>query len=260
VTKQLNPKTTKIIVFADLDGSLLNDKYEYDEIEPIIHQLQSSNVSIVLASSKTKNEIEFYRNKWQITDPFITENGSAILIPQTYFALNCEFTKQINGYTVIELGTPYSIIREKLELVKNRIGAKIIGFGDMTPEEIAKDSGLPLSLAQLAKKREYSEPLKILDGKEKEVLDAISDEGLCFTRGGRYLHAMGNCDKGKATSILKNLYLQQFRKIFSIGVGDSANDLTMLKIVDKPFFVNKTADKKAVWKKIESIARAQQTP
>jgi mannosyl-3-phosphoglycerate phosphatase len=259
VTKQLNPKTIKIVVFADLDGSLLNDKYEYDEVEPIIHQLQSLDVSIVLASSKTKNEIEFYRNKWQITDPFIIENGSAILIPQTYFTLNYEYTKKINDYNIIELGTPYSIIREKLELVKNRVGAKIIGFGDMTPEEIAKDSGLPLNLAQLAKKREYSEPTKILSGDEKEVLDAISDEGLCYTRGGRYLHAMGNCDKGKATSILKNLYLQHFKKIFSIGIGDSSNDLTMLQIVDKPFFVNKTADKKAVWKEIESIARARQT-
>ena len=253
----MKPEGIKIIVFADLDGSLLNDKYEYDQIEPIIHHLLSLNVSIVFASSKTRNEIDFYRNKWQITDPFIIENGSAILIPETYFGIHYEFTRRVKGYNIIELGTAYSNIREKIEIVRNRTGANIVGFGDMTAEEIAKDSGLPLYLAQLAKKREYSEPFKILDGKEKEVLDAISEEGLCYTRGGRYLHALGNCDKGKATSILKNLYLQQFKKIFSIGVGDSANDLTMLKIVDKPFFVNKTADKKAVWKEIESIARAQ---
>jgi mannosyl-3-phosphoglycerate phosphatase len=253
----LKTKGLKIIVFADLDGSLLNDKYEYDQIEPIIHQLLSLNISIVFASSKTKNEIKYYRNKWQITDPFITENGSAILIPENYFGINYEFTRRFQGYNIIELGTAYRIIREKLEIVRNRTGANIVGFGDMTAKEIAKDSGLPLYLAQLAKKREYSEPLKILDGLEKEVLDVISDEGLCYTRGGIYLHALGNCDKGKAVSILKNLYLQQFKSIFSIGVGDSANDLTMLKIVDKPFFVNKTADKKAVWKEIESIARAQ---
>jgi len=247
----------KTIVFADLDGSLLNDKYEYGQIEPIIHQLLSLNVSIVFASSKTRNEIDFYRNKWQITDPFIIENGSAILIPENYFGIHYEFTRRVQGYNIIELGTAYCIIREKLDFVRNRIGANIIGFGDMTAEEIARDSGVPFYLAQLAKKREYSEPFKILDGSEKEVLDAIRDEGLCYTIGGRYLHALGNCDKGKATSILKNLYLKQFKTIFSIGVGDSANDLTMLKIVDKPFFVNKTADKEAVWKEIESITRAQ---
>ena len=253
----MKPEGLKIIVFADLDGSLLNDKYEYDQIEPIIHELLSLNISIVFASSKTKNEIEFYRNKWQITDPFITENGSAILIPENYFGINYEFTRRFQGYNIIELGTAYMIIREKLEIVRNRTGANIVGFGDMTAKEIAKDSGLPPYLAQLAKKREYSEPFKILHGKEKEVLDAIGEEGLCYTMGGRYLHISGNCDKGKAASILKNLYLQQFKRIFSIGIGDSANDLTMLKIVDKPFFVNKKADKKAIWKEIESIARAQ---
>jgi mannosyl-3-phosphoglycerate phosphatase len=255
----LKPECMKIIVFADLDGSLLDDKYEYNQIEPIIHKLLSLNVSIVFASSKTRNEVDFYRNKWRITDPFIIENGSAILIPENYFRILYEFTRRMNGYNIIELGTEYSNIRKKLEIVRKRTGARIVGFGDLTEEEIAKDSGLPISLAKLAKKREYSEPFKILDGKEKEVLDAISDEGLCFTRGGRYLHALGNCDKGKATSILIKLYLLQFKKIFSIGVGDSANDLAMLKIVDKPFFVNKTADKKAVWKEIEAIARVQNT-
>ena len=253
----MKPEGKKIVVFADLDGSLLNDKYEYDQIEPIIHQLLSLNVSVVFASSKTRNEIEFYRNKWHITDPFIIENGSAILIPENCFGIHYEFTRRVLGYNIIELGTAYCIIREKLDIVRNRTGANIVGFGDLTAEEIAKDSGLPLYLAQLAKKREYSEPFKILDGSEKEVLDAIIEEGLCYTRGGRYLHALGNCDKGKATSILKNLYLQQFKRIFSIGVGDSANDLTMLKIVDKPFFLDKTADKKAVWKEIESVARVQ---
>ena len=253
----MNPEGTKIVVFSDLDESLLNDKYEYDQIEPILHQLLSLNVSIVLASSKTRFEIEFYRNKWQITDPFIVENGSAILIPEAYFGINYEFTRREQGYNIIVLGKSYVIIRGKLEVVRNRTDATIIGFGDMTAEEIAKDSGLPLSLAQLAKKREYSEPFKILDGKEKEVVNAIIEEGLCFTMGGRYLHALGDCDKGKATSILKNLYLQQFERIFSIGVGDSANDLTMLKAVDKSFFVNKTADKKVIWNEIESIARAK---
>ena len=141
--------------------------------------------------------------------------------------------------------------------MRTHTGVNIVGFGDMTAEEIAKDCGLPHHLAQLAKQREYSEPFKILGKREKEGLDAINEEGLCYTRGGRYLHALGNCDKGKATSILKQLYLKQFKAIFSIGVGDSDNDLAMLKIVDKPFFVDKTADKKDIWKEVESIVRSK---
>ena len=251
----MKPECVKIVVFADLDGSLLNENYEYDQIEPIIYHLLSLNVSIVFTSSKTKEEIVFYRKQLRINDPFIVENGSAILIPKNYFEINYEYTKQSLGYNVIELGTPYVIIREKLIATRNQTNANIIGFGDLTSEEIAKDSGLSLSLAQLSKKREYSEPFKILDGNEKEVLKAISSKGLCYTRGNRYLHAVGSCDKGKATSILKNLYLRQFNRILSIGVGDSENDLTMLKIVDKPFYINKIVDKKTVWKEIDQIAQ-----
>ena len=245
----------KIVIFSDLDGSLLNDKYEYNEIEPIIRHLLSLDVSIVFASSKTRNEIDFYRKKLRIRDPFITENGSAIMIPENYFKLTYEFTRRSLGYNIIELGTSYRIIREKIIAARNRVGGSIIGFGDMTVEEIAKDSGLPSYLAKLAKKREYSEPFKILSENEKKVLQAIRNEGLCYIMGGRYFHALGNCNKGKATSILKNLYSLQFKKIISIGVGDSANDLAMLKIVDKPFKINKMADKKIIWSEIDSIVQ-----
>jgi mannosyl-3-phosphoglycerate phosphatase len=250
----LKPKDTKIVVFADLDGSVLTNKYESSEIEPIIQQLLKLNISIVFASSKTKSEIEFYRDKWQIKDPFIVENGSAILIPENYFKVTYPFNKHEQGYNIIELGTQYRIIREKIVATRNRTGANIVGFGDMTADEIVKDSGLPKHLAQLAKKREYSEPFIIPDNQEKEVLQAIRSEGLCYTKGGKYLHALGNCDKGKATAILKNLYLQQFAEILSIGVGDSTNDLAMLKIVDKSFYIHRSEDRKNVWKEIESIA------
>ena len=194
----------------------------------------------------------------KINDPFISENGSAIFIPQNYFKINYKYTRQALGYNIIELGTPYGVIREKLVAVRNQTAANIVGFRDMSVEEIANDCGLPLSLAKLAKKREYSEPFKVLSGNEKQVLEAIGRQELCYTRGGRYLHVLGNCDKGKAVSILKNLYLQQFERTFSFGVGDSDNDLSMLKIVDTPFFVEKTADKKIVWTEIESISQAHQ--
>ncbi len=251
----MNAKGTKIIVFADLDGSLLNDRYEYEEIEPILRELLSFNVSIIFNSSKTKSEINYYRTKWNISDPFIAENGSIIVIPKNYFKISCRFSKRALDYNIIELGTVYRIIREKLSAVEDQVRAHVVGFGDMTVEEIAKDSGLPLDLAQLAKKREYSEPFKVLNGNEKQVLQAITKVGLCYTEGRKYFHALGNCDKGKAASILKDLYIQEFTSILTVGIGDSADDLIMLKTVDKPFYVNNEAEKKASWKEILLLAK-----
>jgi mannosyl-3-phosphoglycerate phosphatase len=75
----LNSKQ-KIVVFSDLDGTLLNAAYESTETEPILQSLLNFGVSVVLASSKTRAEIAYYRKKWHITDPYIAENGSDITI------------------------------------------------------------------------------------------------------------------------------------------------------------------------------------
>jgi ribonucleotide monophosphatase NagD (HAD superfamily) len=51
----------KNVVFADMDGTFLNDKYDYTETKPIVNQLTALGGSIVFCSSKTSSEIDFYR-------------------------------------------------------------------------------------------------------------------------------------------------------------------------------------------------------
>jgi mannosyl-3-phosphoglycerate phosphatase len=246
----------KIVVFSDLDGTLLNSKYESTETEPIIRRLLRLNVSIVLASSKTRAEIEHYRRKWKIIDPYIAENGSVITLPAGYFKTVPKDSISVQGGSMIELGIPYELVRERLYCVKNQTGAEIVGFGDLTVEEVAEDTGLPLDLAVLAKKREYSEPFKILSGDEGQVLQAIKMAGLSYTKGGRYLTALGCVDKGKAVEVLKGLYLKQFGNIFTFAVGDGENDLTMLAAVDKPFFIRDPSMVKLVWLEIQHIVES----
>ncbi len=105
----------------------------------------------------------------------------------------------------------------------------------MSAEELAQETGLPLFLALLAKERDYDEPFKIAKGNKKDVLSAILQEGLCYVDGGRYLHIVGDSDKGYAFSVLKSLYLKQFGELLTRGVGNSSNDLSMLELVDYPF-------------------------
>ena len=231
----------KSVVFADMDGTFLNDKYDYSESKPIVNQLTALGGSIVFCSSKTSNEIEFYRKAIGNSEPFIAENGAAIFIPKLYFpfSYDCSHT---SGYNVIRLGASYGALRHKLAIIKERTAAKIVGFGDMTLEELAYDTGLPLFLAKLAQKREHDEPFRILEGRKSHVFSAIKHEGLQCIEGGRYFHLTGNTDKGKAINILKHLYCQMFGKIETFGVGDGLNDLPMLKVVDKPFFIERRAN------------------
>lgn len=247
----MNPK---LILFSDLDGTVLNKNYSYLQIQPILQKLLSLDVSIVLTSSKTRAEIEFYRQQLAIAAPFISENGSAIMIPKGYF--KTQITSLSNAdYEVIQLGVDYGTLRNKLKIIQEETHSTLLGFGDMTLKEIAQDSGLPLELAALAKNREYDEPFKIIRGNEQDVIQVIKAQGLSYTKGGHYFHLLGKTDKGKAVAALKNLYLQEYGEIVTLGIGDGPNDLSMLNEVDKPFFIADSKDALRMWQDVLAVAK-----
>ncbi len=253
---------TKSVIFADLDGTFLNERYDYSETKPIVNQLVALGGSIVFCSSKTRNEIEFYRKAVGINEPFIAENGAAIFIPKGYFPFSYVCTKT-KCYNVIRLGASYGTLRQKLAEIREKTAATIVGFGDMSLEELAYDTGLPLNLAKFAQKREHDEPFRILKGNKSCILKAIKHEGLRCTEGGRYFHLTGNTDKGKAITVLKNLYCQMFGVVETFAVGDGPNDLPMLKVVDKPFFIKKRAGVNSrfnVWMGILQLVMAKPSP
>jgi len=128
----------------------------------------------------------------------------------------------------------------------------------MSVEEVAKDSGLSLEFASLAKQREYSETFKIEGDKQRRnlALNKIKEAGLNYTHGGRYYDTMKGNDKGKATQILIRLFEQEFGGVETIGIGDSENDLPMLAAVDIPVLVQKP---NKLWEEID-LANVRKVP
>ncbi len=249
----MNAETVRTIVFSDLDGTLIDENYGLSFAKSVAARLKALNVPIVLCSSKTRLEIEYFRAQLSIDAPFISENGAAIFIPSGYFEAGNYWTRQTNQYDIIELGIAYSLIRKKFDRIRKTCASEAIGFGDMTPEELAKDSGLKIELAELAKKREYTEPFRINKSNQAEFLHAITKEGLHYTVGGKYFHLLGDHDKGKAVLLLKELFSKKFKQVRTVGVGNQFNDVTMLKVVDIPCFIAKPQEMQTNWEKIISF-------
>jgi mannosyl-3-phosphoglycerate phosphatase len=252
----LNSEKTKIVIFADLDGSLLSVHYSHKATEPVLTELLALGATIVFCSSKTRAEILYHQKQMKVNGPFISENGSAVFVPRGYFANSYSCTKQTSQYDVIELGIPYWLTRQKLKKIKRETHSEIIGFGELTANQLSAESGLPNHLSRLAKKREYDEPFRILRGSEEKIVRAAENQGLCCTKGDRYLHLIGNTNKGKAVALLTRLYSEEFREVLTLGVGDSANDLPMLEQVDVPFFVTKELGEHSIelaWKRVLGV-------
>ena len=248
--RMMTDSAPKLVVFTDLDGTLLDRAtYSYASAVPAVELLRRKKVPIVFCSAKTSAEQKTYRKELNISDPFIVENGGAIFIPYGYFPFDFEYHKTIGRYSVIELGMPYAEVRTILQRIRSKIGINFKGFGDMSPEEVARETGLDLDAARRAKRREYDETVK-LEGTPEEiegVLSAIKEAGLQYAYGGRYYGVMGNNDKGKAAAILIELFRRKLGEIRTIGLGDSANDLPLLAVVDIPVLVQKP---KGQWEEV----------
>lgn len=232
------------VVFTDLDGTLLDHAtYSHEPALPALQLLREQKIPLVFCSSKTRPEIEYYRRLLGNREPFVTENGGGIFIPEGYLDLSTLppelVTSREAGYTIIRLGAPYSLLRQTIQELREE-GFALTGFGDMTVAEVAEVTGLTPDQAAMAKERDFDEPF-FFDGNTAEV-DALGArirvKGLCATRGA-FFHLLGNSDKGIAVEILASLFRKKFGEIFVVALGDALNDLPMLQRADYPVAIRK---------------------
>ncbi|MBI4401249.1 MAG: HAD-IIB family hydrolase [Nitrospirae bacterium] len=236
----------QLVVFTDLDGSLLDSTtYSFEAAKEALDALRARGIPLVLASSKTRMEIEPIRFRLEHVHPFIVENGGGVVIPKGYFDFPVPRAQVRGTFQVIELGAPCARLRAALKEIEQTLGCRLRGFGDMSVEEIAKRTGLSHSEAVLAKQREYDEPFVIegsatLAGDVQRLAEA---RGLRCTEGGRFSHLMGDSDKGKACHVLIDCYRRRQDHagdgLVTVGIGDSLNDLPLLAAVDRPILVQK---------------------
>jgi mannosyl-3-phosphoglycerate phosphatase len=186
---------------------------------------------------------EQFRVKLDNDHPFISENGGGIFIPKQYFRLGALVPgiriQEEENFSIIKLGASYNVLRTALSELRDE-GFDITGFGDMNVHEVAELTGLDMTAARLAKERDFDEPF-IVSGSGSTVsklTTRIREKGFQSTQG-EYFHIMGDSDKGRAVEILKGLYSEGGNEIITAALGDSPNDIEMLRCVDFPFVVQK---------------------
>ena len=232
----------RILVFTDLDGTLLDSlTYSFEPARPVLIRLRESGIPVIICTSKTRAEVEVVRAALGSADPFVIENGAAVFIPRGYFSIEIPAARKDPGFIIIEFGTPYSRILSIFSRIKDALPGRLRGFSDMSDEEVARLTGLSIEEAGRAKKREYDEPFLLddPDANLETVTRIARSTGLNITRG-RFFHLTGDNDKGKAVTLLKDIYARTDGVApRTIGLGDSPNDLPLLENVDLPVLVQK---------------------
>lgn len=222
--------TKNILVFTDLDGTLLNHhNYKFDEALEMLTYLKQNNIPLIIVTSKTLPEVKKLQKELGIDNPFIFENGAGICIP-----------KDEDSFDIIDLGFKYI---QTLNAFNNYASTySIKGFHQMSDEEVAKLTNLSIEASIMAKERFYSEPFILENIEELESLtQLVQKDGFDITKGGRFYHLITKGkDKASALKHLTALYNEHYNKTFStIALGDGENDLTMLSVVDNPVLIPK---------------------
>jgi mannosyl-3-phosphoglycerate phosphatase len=220
------------VVFTDLDGTLLDSEtYSFRAALPALKHLKRNNVPWIMVTSKTRAEVEYWRTVLDNDHPFIVENGGAAFVPSGYFPIEASGTTR-DGYAVLEWGMKHERLIAALDAASVSSQCAVAAFHHMTVQQVAAACDLPIEQAALAKMREYDEPFQILDmSRSEQLLAAIADQGLCWTRGTRFWHITGANDKAEAVRAIAGLYDQTHGSVKTIGLGDGPNDVSFLQTV-----------------------------
>ncbi len=236
------------LIATDLDGTLLDhSNYSSDQAQPALSRCLSLGIPVIFNTSKTRIESAQIRSQLNINDPYIVENGSAIIIPKAWMArLSCDTSAllQTANEWVLPLGLSRSHIVSQLKRLKAERGFRFTGFSDMRLSELVSHTGLSAGDAELANQREYSEPLLWQDSKAALTIfkNCLEKLGLRLLKGGRFYHVLGQTDKGQALNWLKDLYQNQHGSPTTvIALGDSHNDIDMMQAADIAIWVRSPA-------------------
>ena len=223
----------QIIIFTDLDGSLLDkDTFKFNIIENYFRELILKNIIIIPNSSKTEAELLDFNKQYNLNLSFIVENGSCI-----------------HGLNLISPNLPKKILISRTvdkiyeiynSNVPNNLKNKITLIQKLNSKKQEEIFGLPSNKLKLAIKRKYTIPIKFNGSQiEKyELIEILNNVGLTLQTGGRIINICDNINKSKAMSKTIELISKEIDdEVVTIGVGDNQNDIEMLKLCDHPCLV-----------------------
>ena len=231
----------RIVLFSDPDTLRRDGAPDWSATCTAIRALEERGVAVVLWGNETRAQLEMIQRDLDLHHPFISESGAGLFVPLGYFSDRLIGGRLAPNYRVVDFGKPYYQVAEALHEVARRVSVDILGFSDMSIQDVARDCELSLSQARLAKLREYDEPFRMLDSEPatySRLCSALRRLGLhCFTHEA-FHHATSVASKAQSLRLLASLYRQAAEgHVLTVGLAKARSETCLLQAVDVPVIV-----------------------
>lgn len=239
--KKRGPVTDDLLIFTDLNDTLLDRNYSFSAAEEALGRIREAGVPLIICTSKTRAQTEIYRERLGINHPLIVENGGAIHFPPGSFPadkLPDEWLEE-SGEHVWRLSKRLEDLLPGLIYCAKNTRSRIRTIFDMKIREIMEITGMSAEESEFAKQREHTVYF-LCEKNRKELFAELGERCLSATWGSYFNHAGSDNSKGTGLRKLTAFYGSEVGDLFTAAsFGDNMNDVSMLKESAFPFLVEK---------------------
>jgi mannosyl-3-phosphoglycerate phosphatase family protein len=233
---RVSDRLQDLLFVSDLDECLVGETgYDFEPARPALAALAARRIPLVLASARTRAEMETFGRVLGLGTPLIVENGGALLVPERHLARAPEDATLLHGFWTFALGPLRAELAAALDSIAAETGANVRSLDALGAAELQRLTGSSRAAAELALQREYDEPFVLGDESVSVAMaDAARHLGMRLSRRGRFWYLAGDTDVGKSLGALLVLYAAEGRRCHTVGLGAGPNDLPLLRAVDRP--------------------------
>lgn len=146
------------VIFSAVEGLL--DRPGADSQSSIAEAMDAitrAGVPLVLCSHGTRAQLDPIRRKLQHGHPFLTESGGGLFVPDGYFNLHLEGAVRRGRYFCVPFARSHSEAAAAVQEIAGKADASVVAFSQMSPREIARNTGRSTQDAEQYRQREFSE-------------------------------------------------------------------------------------------------------